>query len=732
MNQILDIQNGYLIISDKYNVNSPSYSVDYAPHFYNINDQYTLSFINIQNVENIVSITYSTINSTDNRYLKTYYRISRDNISWTPWMEMKSIVDNFPPFDPKDLLFLDVKWVREGFNNTGFVRLLDYEIKINITRNISDDGGVVNLNTNDNVIIKPPYIYKVFKINDVEIILNKGNISDLEIMYRFSQDNSRTWSRWEYLTKENIKTVRINPIRFFQIEYLVTNKSNNNVIIQDIRLIGDFQNVSLDYFKTNLYGIRECCPSNNNNMMNDLNSDTCEINLPTLSDEEKNKLFNPYEQNAALNLLNKLSNDALNIFGHPVKYFVTDPDKKGQDHTLNEYQLYNVVCSADLKVSVVDNNFPDNQIVINQFDLNLFETMEVHITKEEFKKAFGPHRRPSKEDFLYFCNLNRMFQVEHAQQFRSFNNSSVYYKLILKKYTQKSNVKADNIEIKNELDMLTRNSTIEQLFGIEIEQDKKAVANKDQFKPLTKDPIRLEYKVKINKELIENSTNIISKSNYELSTIGKGLDAVIYKNLYNVIKKSDNIGYIIWFNIHNYVINENYNFYKYYDDTNNLGWRVDLMNDTINVKLNSDVYSFNLTGTSSSIPNTIMLNEDTWYCYVLNIDQRNKKMEQWIYKRNVDEEENASYLNSTILKELYNHECDINPIEFELSTNINASILGSDMKVTNIRLFSDIIPKETHNKILNQYIIRDDSKFLIFADNANTRLYLPNFPLGNE
>ena len=42
-----------------------------------------------------------------------------------------------------------------------------------------------------------------------------------------------------------------------------------------------------------------------------------------------------------------------------------------------------------------------------------------------------------------------MYQVDHAQQFRNFNNSAVYYKLILKKYTQKRNVVADNIEIKS-------------------------------------------------------------------------------------------------------------------------------------------------------------------------------------------------------------------------------------------------------------------------------------------
>ena len=51
------------------------------------------------------------------------------------------------------------------------------------------------------------------------------------------------------------------------------------------------------------------------------------------------------------------------------------------------------------------------------------------------------------------------------------------------------------------------------------------------------------------------------------------------------------------------------------------------------------------------------------------------------------------------------------------------------MKGTNIRLFNEIIPVDMHNKILNMSIIGDDSKHLIFADNANSRLFLPKFPL---
>jgi hypothetical protein len=41
-----------------------------------------------------------------------------------------------------------------------------------------------------------------------------------------------------------------------------------------------------------------------------------------------------------------------------------------------------------------------------------------------------------------------MYQVDHAQQFRSFNNAAVYYKLILKKYTQKSKCQAGTVDIK--------------------------------------------------------------------------------------------------------------------------------------------------------------------------------------------------------------------------------------------------------------------------------------------
>jgi hypothetical protein len=185
-------------------------------------------------------------------------------------------------------------------------------------------------------------------------------------------------------------------------------------------------------------------------------------------------------------------------------------------------------------------------------------------------------------------------------------------------------------------------------------------------------------------------------------------------------KVSDNISYTCWFNINNYTINDNYHLFNYYDSVNNLGLDININDDISRVTLNSDTYDLNLTGG---------LNEETWYCYLVNVDQRQRKISQYIYKRNVDLEEDAKYLGSTKLTLVYSNELDLVPVEFNLE-NVNAQLLSGDIKITNIRMFVDIIPVDQHNKLLNQTIIRDDSKYLLFADNANQRLVLPNFPLG--
>src|ERR1035437_6514312 len=181
-----------------------------------------------------------------------------------------------------------------------------------------------------------------------------------------------------------------------------------------------------------------------------------------MTEAQKSQLFKPYALNQATDLLNILTNQALTIFGWDIVYFATDADANGIDYTFHEYQLLNVRCEGVIKIAVDQNNFPDNQIVMNQFDLSLFDTFEVHITKQNFKEVFGEQRKPSKDDFLYFPELNRMFRVEHAQPFRQFNNTAIYYKAMLKKFNQLANVQITNGEIADKVKELTKNSTIDE------------------------------------------------------------------------------------------------------------------------------------------------------------------------------------------------------------------------------------------------------------------------------
>jgi hypothetical protein len=762
-----DFSIGIITITQSYNTSASQSEVGATPYFTSINEEYIESYIELERVKKFTKFTYVASDILENRYLDAHYRISRNGNQWTTWL---SLVDNafpksgspdttfsefeilnFPAFDPLDKMYIDIRFTRGGSKSDGNIRLISYKLEGELLQDINEDS--VQVANGKESIISPPFIFKVFKINNIEII-SPDTLTGVTFKYRFSQDNSRTWSEWEILTKENITTKRINPIRFFQIQYLIINNSGSAIKIQDINLIGDFQNVTLDYQKTNLYGIRECCQSyiladgtvingvvdaNGNIISNTtgvLDSQSCTTGniFKSLTTDEKSKLYNPYQQTQAMNLLNKLSNDAMEIFGWRVKYFVTDPDGRGIDYSLHEFQLFNIVCEEEIKVAVENNQFPDNQIVMNQFDLTLFDSFEVHITKEAFKAAFGVQRRPSKEDLLYFCDINRMFIVDHAQQFRNFNNAAVYYKVVLKKYSKSANVIPGSKTVENTIKELTKNTTIDELFGIENVQDKDAVANKPQLQTLTRDPIRLEFAAEIVKSLIENSSTIISKQHYDFSSllyngfnfVTQSVTAVHYKEIDTVFKVSDNIGFYSWFSLNNYVNDEVHNLFTNYDETNSLGWKINLLNDNIKLNLNSDTYTFSFTGATNSVDD---LYENVWYCYVLNIDQRNRKVEQWIYKRNVeiDSEDDAKFLPSTVLEKVYFNTQTMTPVEFEIE-GVDAIIYASDMKMTNIRLFSEIIPESQHTKILNQYIIADDSKYLIFADNANTKLTLPYYP----
>jgi len=655
--------------------------------------------------------------------------------------------------------------------------------------NVSDEEAQLP-NTGDEVILTSSDVYKIFNLEDFILVSNHGNV---DIKYRFTQDNNRTYTKWLPLNKENIASTKLNPLRFAQVEYSITNLGNP-LMVYDIILVGDFQNVSANYLKTNKYGLKEDCvtdvlsdSSNSNNTcsLNGLDnlggngntktefvsncssySDNTANEIDKENQETSGSYWNPYDNKKITDLSNLLGNQVSEIFGWDVDYHLTDPDFNGIDRYIHEYTLKNVVDMKKIKVIVPDNKFPVESIIINQFNLDFFDTFEIHIMKDEFKNKFGITRRPAEDDILYICQANMLYYVKHAQAFKDVMNAATYYKVILEKYEYKSNIRNGLAESKTQIDELTNNTTIEELFGNDIKDTEKQIANKEQMKPTSFDYIRQKISTKVIYEketlIIDDLIPVMSAYNLSDKSI-KGKNAINYKKSDTLIK-SDNRSFMFWFKFNNeydynsgrisnkilnsYSVpkNTDFNLLNNYDSDNNLGYNIYYKNDVLFFNLNDQIFK---------IKQQLLTN--IWYVGVVNLNQKEQYIDFNIYKRDADINivmvneqsyqrelvletdtqkitdlildgykpiSNLQSTNSLDLELINSNKTELEPVEFKIDSNLR--ILGSNIKYTNMRVFSDVIPEVMIKNMIKQNIVKE-SQHLIIADNAIKKIVATNF-----
>jgi len=527
--------------------------------------------------------------------------------------------------------------------------------------NVTDEEAILP-NTGDEILMTPKDIYKIFDLYDFTIVSNHKNV---DIKYRFTQDDGRTYTNWEPLSKENISTLKLNPLRFAKVEYLVKNLGTP-LIICDIILDGDFQNISANYLKTNKYGLKEDCltglignrvggDSGTNNVGINTNMDfysSCSTyksndvigDLENENNKNIDNLLNPYQFDKITNFANMLGNHVSNIFGWNVDYHLTDPDINGEDKYLHEYTLKNIIDMKTIKAIVPDNKFPVETMIINQFNFDLFDVFEIHIMKDAFKNAFGIQRRPSEDDIVYICEANMLYYVKHAQAFKDIMNSATYYKIILEKYEYRTDIRNLHEESKLQIDELTNNTTIDEILGDDNKQEEEKIANKEQTYPTTFDKIRHKISKAVNiipeKIIIDNFETMKHYYDLSKSTI-KGKTAINYKKSDNVLKKGENRSFIFWFKFnngydedkvpnsqmtstYNVVGGTEFNFLDNYTDDDNLGYKIYFQGDILFFKINNDSYKLHLENNDKLFTNI-------WYQVVINLDQRQQKINMSIY-----------------------------------------------------------------------------------------------------
>lgn len=783
-----------------------------------LRDIKTFSITPIKSITSITKFTDVVKGETDSHYFKKYFSYSntRSGVSYSEFEPITGITQYYCGLNE---LYLNLSYYRIDTEVTTTPTLTINTIVIEGTYDIEQTDEIINV-PDTGYIFTPKDIYKVFKITGFE--LYGVNTNNLNIRYRFTQDNGRTYTPWEILTTENISTVKLNPLRFVQVEYSVT-KINNTITskVYDIILLGDFQNINNNYLKTNRYGVREDCAkyypelntgsttsTNNNtntvclngkttykgdsdpnkynynrdwitkglscylsgNVISNLSSQSNSTGLNSTETAAAAGTYNPYAAAQKIgNWYTYLANSVGKIFGWTVDYHLTDPDGKGIDRNMHEYQLYNIVDTQKIKIIVPENAFPDNQVQLNEYMLDMMDTFQVIILKDEFHNAFGIEKRPAQKDIIYFCQANRMYRVKHAQVHRDIMYMGIYYNVVLEKYEKLANEQNISNSSKSLIDSLTENNTIDSLFGDAMRLQENKIVNKQQ-KPITHEVYRLNTnpKLEIVKKDIYNSINElkIADSYYNLSSLSSGLSAVTYTYQDSTLNVSDNRAFNVWFNFNNkyspnksideevfksYDIDNHtyFDFITNYDSINQQGYKLWYANKQLILTINNLNYNLSVTGLTTNI----------WYGLSVNIDNRQRKISLDLFKRNygynitmfssdyksiiLDSKNTTDILNyksmgyrpvknTEINVKLTNSELlNIASVEYEnipLNTfNINETITikASNIKLTNIRIYDDVIPNESKSNTLNQRVVKD-SEYLIIADNAAKKLFTKN------
>jgi len=721
----------------------------------------------ISGVKEITSYDITVVGETEHAYAKINFRYKNPS-TWSEWIDIDNITG--VTYDECEFLTLQVKilfvYDKQGINTTLTVK--DFMIQGERVFTVTDEEFKLDTN-NPEVLFEPKDIYKVFELSGF-LINSVGEIDNVDIKYRFTQDGGRTYTPWTPLTEDNIKTQKLDELRFAQVQYYCTLDGILPVAIIDIILTGDFQNVSANYLKTNKYGLKEDCvtsfQNNNdtglytNNVVNEHLScyeDTIDRLSQTTDDSN---LWKPYN-NKVVDWANYLSNGMVDALGWNVDYYKVDPDYNGIDHVLHEYALKNVIDLQKIKIIIPENKFPNETIVINQFNLDLFDTFEIHITKDKFKEKFGIEKRPNQDDIVYICEANTLYYVKHAQAFRDIMNQAIYYKVVLEKYEHKENIQFVHDEAREKIATLTDNTTMEEIFGDEtrIEEDK--IANKEQMHPTTFYKMRLfvDDKVTTTRQIEKIEKIEFMENHYNFTNI-QHVSAVTYDKTDYKLVKGDNRSFISWFSLNNSFnekkalrqhVYDSYpgptgycNLLENFDETDIKGYRYWYEDNKVVFQLNDKYYELVIPKVYSNI----------WYGVVINLNQRQEKLTMNIYKRprvinityfnksNYDrvilESEDLSGItyyesngyspvnntentqdtgqNFTLLSSI---EYDITPTEFTHSETMN--IVGSDIKYSNLRVLSDVIPSNKIQTTLKQIII-SDANYLIVGDNANKKL----------
>jgi hypothetical protein len=683
-------------------------------------DNETITLVASAPIENCISldaIEDDVQRETDNAFVMREVSYSTDGADWTPWnivIRETSLADLESPSS----ILVRIRYTMVG---TPAKPMYITKVKLIGTRLLEEAGELVTLKDDKPVLVKPDTVYKIFSISSAKLIVRGGDTSGVQAHFRFSQDSKRTWTKWIPFTEANMRNAKINPIRFCVFEFGFKRTDSGTHTILDIVIEGDFINVTENYGKTNLMGVRADCQKASGDCDN---CGSISSQYKPTEKQDKSNFYNPYKVGQFSSFYNYMNQAVSDIWGHAVTYFRADPDDKGSDFILNEHQLYNIVDKKDVKVVVPRNQFPENKNNMSMLGLAFLDMFEIHITKEEFKQWFGVETRPGQNDALLFCDLNKMFLVDHVAAVRKAMNLETYYRVTLKTYSDKKNVKGSNKEMNDSIQQAIAHSKLGMLLSNSNKEEITKVVKPDQYKPLTakKPSLTMDVTTKQVAETIANSSLVVAQAAYEIAIpTPRNKQPISYGAIDTTLNPGENRAMSMWFKIPKYDHSWSYTLLDNYSERECQGYKLVLVGGKLMFVFNDGTWELPV----------VSINENTWYCVLVNFDQVNLNVSIALYNRQHESAPTMARTSTLVLAQRREWELE-SQIGFEHDTVVNVgksdrhimSTGRASWYVTNIRIYSDVITDDVRDTVLNQYIVADE-QLLILSDNCEKQMKLP-------
>ena len=431
-------------------------------------------------------------------------------------------------------------------------------------------------------------------------------------------------------------------------------------------------------------------------------------------------IYNPYNLSKPTAIYKEISELGANMWGHPVKYFRVEPDKRSKDVVLMEYSLYNVQAQGEVKILVPDNAMPEQNFQYDIFGMG-WEDFEVHITKGQMEQAFGAGKPPRARDYLYFPLMNRMYEVSSVAFADEFNMEMTYWRVMLRKYEERTSTivgdDATGQAIQTEMDDLTVG--MEEVFGAELKDEYKQTTKPEQYQTVfspVADGIRdrIHNSLVISDNEIRNKWTIVSKNHYDLSSIKDlGIEAVVY-NKKSTQSAENNLAISMWFQP------------KLTSDTAEQVLIDGRLGDKgLKLTLNRTVIKAYINGEQLQFPFQINPVNDNWYGLVFNLNNQFNQAASYVYKLNPASNKNVNMPIQDSLPEVMNQKVTLgNTLGWV--TDKQWSIMPGKLLMTNIRLFDKSVGQGQHRNVLQQYVVRDNQLAQII-DNAIPSIQLRRY-----